>query len=293
MDASQFDQLTKALSTWLSRRNVLKGIGATIAGGAIGRRTASTQNGQTAPEQPEPVETPANNLQTDSTDYQVAPGAAGQPEESFPSPTPTDEPTPTPTDTPTPTETPTPTDTPTPTETSTPTDELPAKETPVPTEVMKTAGQEEAPNRDEKRTRIAELCQEAADVLKQDVEEPAAFDRHPHPNAAFGFLTTLNSIALWGTEAETWDDEMLAHYVEVADVISLAIRVGADAYFELYKQEFPDEDFPDDPDTCIFRELAKWRESNAKCDPDDAVCRMSSFWNFTVLKSCRRCLRGF
>jgi hypothetical protein len=98
---------------------------------------------------------------------------------------------------------------------------------------------------------------------------------------------------LWGTNAETWDDETLAHYVEVADVISLAVRVGADTYYELYKEEYPDDDFPDDPDTCIFRELAKWRKSNAECDPDDAVCRLTSFWDFTVLNSCRRCLRGF
>ncbi len=290
MDAQPFDRVSRALSTWLSRRKVLRGIGATIAGGALAWR-------QTEPSGEVPQE-PAADPGTETNDVQRTSDQPLQNDTPVDQPPPDEPPTvdETPYEPPVLEETPyeTPVAEETPDETTT-VEETPA-ETPEATEATEEtlpARQEPEAPRDETRVRIAEICREAAEVLKQDVDDPAAFDQHPHPGEAYGFLNMLNGIAEWGTQAETWDDNMLARYVDATEVIALAIRVGADAYFELYREEFPDEDFPDDPDTCIFRELAKWRDSNDTCDADDPVCRMTSFWNFTVLNSCRRCLRAF
>jgi hypothetical protein len=156
-------------------------------------------------------------------------------------------------------------------------------------------GQEQLPPvADTTRLQIADLCRAASNVLAEDMAEPSAFERHPHPREAFGFLQTLNDLAQWGTMAEMWDDMLLANYVNSSESIAFAVRVGADTYYELLKARFPREELPEsDPETCIFQELAKWDDCMTQCAPDDPVCRMTCFWNFTVLNSCRRCLRGF
>jgi hypothetical protein len=152
----------------------------------------------------------------------------------------------------------------------------------------------EQPPVDFTKRQIAEICRAAANVLAEDVADPDAFRNHPHPESAYGFLQTLNGIALWGTTAENWDDQLLANYVVCGDNISHAVRIGADAYYEVVSQRVASGDLPDtDPETCIFEELNKWQDCISSCTPDDAVCRLTCFWNFTVLNSCRRCLRAF
>jgi hypothetical protein len=145
---------------------------------------------------------------------------------------------------------------------------------------------------DDQRPQIAALSQRAADVLAEDVADPGAFTGHPHPEQAYGFLKTLNDVALWGTNAQVWDDAMLANMVTAADACALGIRIGADAYYEVIKGSFPEGVYPNDPDTCIFAEIQKYEEAIARCALDDALCRMTAFWEFTVLNSCRRCLRA-
>ena len=276
MDSKAFDRASKALATWFSRRNVVKGLSATI-GAAFAHTRAGAQNEVS---QAPTVEDLQRTNQVPPTEQVF------QPTDQMP-PTPTH--TPWPTDPPTPTETPWPTDTPTPT--STPS----ATETPTPPQVEQAPEPAQAPVRalDDTRVKIAALCRDAANVLAEDMAEPSAFAGHPHPDAAFGFLQMLNNVALWGTNAETWDDAMLSNYVIAADACALAVRVGADAYYEVFKESFPPGAFPPDPETCIFAELAKWRDCISGCGPDDALCRMTCFWEFTVLHSCRRCLRGF
>jgi hypothetical protein len=283
MDSQPIDRVSKAFATWISRRKVVKIIAAMAAGGAIAQGKTRAQ-GDTSlepaaevPAQSMPMNSQARAIQSTEA-YEPAPAETTLPTEPPP-----------PTEPPLPTETMPPTETPLPTETPTPTVEA----TPTPTEALEQVPREQPPPTDDLRTRIADLCQQAADVLAEDVAEPSAFDNHPHPDGAFGFLRTLNAIALWGVNAQSWDDAMVANYVEAADSIGYAIRIGADAYYEVSMAGLPQGVFPEDPDTCIFRELAKWRDCIASCAEDDALCRLTCFWDFTVLQSCRRCLRSF
>ena len=294
MESETFDRVSKTLATWLSRRKVVKGLSAMIGTAGATHHRADAQEGVTQAPTDDmhqitnqaPPTNPA--LEVLQPTQQIAPTPTHTPWPTDP-PTPTH--TPWPTDPPTPTETPWPTETATPTPTSTP----PAAETPrdSPAEQAPAPVQEPIRALDDPRGQIAALCRDAANVLAEDMAEPSAFAGHPHPEAAFGFLQMLNNVAIWGTNAETWDDAMLANYVIAADACALAVRVGADAYYELFKDSFPPGAFPEDPDTCIFRELAKWRDCIEGCAPDDPLCRMTCFWEFTVLHSCRRCLRGF
>lgn len=255
MNSSSLDKASRAIGAWLSRRQLVKIVVAVLAG-----KHASEQAAAQGVAQPPPTIPP----------------------EQFP----TEPPYQTATETPWPTSTYAPTETPWPTETPTPTN----TPTETPTEVVF----EQPPPVDDTKRRIAEICRAAADVLAEDVVDPEAFRNHPHPESAYGFLQTLNGIALWGTNAEGWDDDMLANYVVCGDNIAQAVRVGADAYYEVLRELAGGGQLPDsDPDTCIFEELAKWRECISTCAPDDPVCRLTCFWNFTVLNSCRRCLRGF
>lgn len=262
MDARQLDKMPRTLVTWLSRRKLIKGLGALVGGGSL--------IGTHAQSQIPPTEVPTQEPAIDA---------------SYPTETPW------PTDTPTPTETPWPTDTPTPTETPAATSTVEATEasSAEPPDIQ----QIEEPDEDDPRRKIAEICRKASLILEKDLDNPDAFEQHPHPRDAYGFLQMLNGVALQGTKAENWDDEQIRSYVISAEAIALAVRIGADAYYEVFKDELPQRGEAEDPDTCIFRELAKWSSSNQECAEDDAVCRMTSFWNFTVLNSCRRCLQNF
>jgi hypothetical protein len=283
MDGRQFDELSKTFSTWLSRRKVLTGLTAGAVGSILMRRSGKSQ-GDVYQETP------------------VDPPVDGEP--PVPTDTPTEAPTDTPTPTPTDTPTPTPTDTPTPTETPT-TNGGEAQEPPPPAQ-----NEDESP-RDETRSRIVELCAEASDVLDIDLDNPEDFERHPHAQQAVAFLDRLQRLADWGLEAESWDDMMLSHYVDTFDAVALAVRIGADAYYEVEAataqriqmqpaqtrdfQPIPreGEEAEGDPQTCIFKEIDKWTTCIDECDADDALCRVTCFWNFTVLQSCRRCMRAF
>jgi hypothetical protein len=269
MDGKQIERVSQVLAAWQTRRKMLKGLAGAIVGGAIAGGKSFAQgdpSSETPPVDPY-SETPVDSF-VDAPAEQVLP-------------------TDTPTDIPFPTDTPWATDTPTPTEEATATEIPPEPEQEVPTDEPPVVRSAEDP-----RPMIAELCRQAASVLDEDVSDPSAFDRHPHPSQAYGFLNALNGVAIQGMNAETWDDKQLASYVTAADAIAFAVRIGADAYYEAAGVVIPNED-PKDPDTCIFRELAKWAEDMSQCDPDDALCRMTAFWDFTVLKSCRRCLRAF
>lgn len=290
MDGRQFDHVSKKLSAWLTRRKLFTGLTAGAVGSILVRGSGSSKSQgdsyQETPADP-PVEPPVEEESVSTDEF------------------PTDTPTPTPTDTPTPT----PTDTPTPT----PTDESPPAEEQG-QEQGQGEGQEPPPDQtgsraapDESRRRIVELCAEASDVLGGDLDEPEAFKNHPHPAQAVAFLDRLQVMANWGLEAETWDDAMLANYVNAFDTVALAVRIGADAYYEVqatgaqgdqalgFQPIKREGEESGDPDTCIFNEIDKWTVCIEDCQKNDdtPLCRVTCFWNFTVLQSCRRCLRAF
>ena len=250
MESERIDRVSKAFTAWFSRRRMVKGLAAVVAGGVLTRGEALSQGGEF-------VVTPTETME----------------------PTPTDTPTPTPTETPFATETATPTETSAATET--------------PTEEPEATIQRTGLDDDDPRVQIAAICREASLVLDEDLADPSAFDRHPHPEDAYGFLKMLNGVAVQGMSAEEWNTNQLSNYVVCADAVALGVRIGADAYYESSNFTPQANQNPEDPDTCIFRELAKWSTCIAECSEDDAVCRLTCFWNFTVLKSCRRCLSAF
>jgi len=299
MDGRQFDQVSKRLSAWVSRRKLFTGLTAGAVGSILLRGSGSGKS-QGGGYEETPVDPPAELEQSGSTedftteDYTT--------EEYTTDDIPTDTPTPTPTDTPTPT----PTDTPTPTEESTPGEGQGAGQGQGPPPEQTGGG---AP-RDDSRRRIAELCAQAADVLDSDLDNPGDFARHPHPAQAIGFLDRLQVLGTWGLEAESWDDAMVANYVNAFDAVALGVRIGADAFYEVQALEAESaqtggdqalgfqpikREGSGDPETCIFDEINKWTTCIEVCqkDEDTPLCRVECFWNFTVLQSCRRCLRAF
>ncbi len=272
MEGRQFDDFAKSLATWRTRRQVVAGTAVAAVAGLLARIGARSQTGGDAVAT-FPVEAEQVDQTTETTTETERP----------PTETPTDTPTPTPTDTPTPT----PTDTPGPAEPDTNTQTTGGGEQP---------GEDPPVVVDEQRVRIAEVCRAASDALEEELGLATEYLRHPHAEQALAFVAQLRTLAEWGAaNAESWTDSELNNYLAAVSTAALGVRVGADAYYELNGTSNWSQSArqPEDPDTCIFQELAKWEECLANRDNDNIAGQFTCFWEFTVLKSCTRCLRAF